>query len=93
MNQEYKVPISNSLIVFREEFDDWAILFDPQSGKAFGINPIASLIWKRLDGKHKLEAILREIKESLLDVPDNVESEINEFLSELVENGFAGYEL
>ena len=25
-------PIANPLIVLREEFDDWAILFDPDSG-------------------------------------------------------------
>ena len=31
-------PIANPLIVLREEFDDWAILFDPDTGDAFGLN-------------------------------------------------------
>ena len=28
-------PIANPLIVLREEFDDWAILFDPDTGDAY----------------------------------------------------------
>jgi hypothetical protein len=31
---EQKNPIANPLIVLREEFDDWAILFDPDTGSA-----------------------------------------------------------
>jgi SynChlorMet cassette protein ScmD len=92
MNQEEKVPIANSMVVFREEFDDWAILFDPDTGKAFGINPIASLIWKRLDGNHDAMSILNEIKDSFTDIPADIELHFREFLAELVKNGFAGYE-
>ena len=52
-------PIANPLIVLREEFDDWAILFDPDSGDAFGLNPIGVHIWKRLDGNHAVKDILK----------------------------------
>jgi hypothetical protein len=44
-------PVANPLIVLREEFDDWAILFDPDTGNAFGLNPTGVFIWKLLDGK------------------------------------------
>ena len=33
-------PVANSLVVLREEFDDWAVLFDPDTGSGFGINPM-----------------------------------------------------
>ena len=92
MNQEERVPIANSMVVFREEFDDWAILFDPDTGKAFGINPVAALIWKRLDGKHDALSILKEIKDSFSDVPVDIESNFKEFIQELIKNGFAGFE-
>jgi hypothetical protein len=40
------------MVVFREEFEDWAILFDPETGKAFGVNPA---------GARNLEQISRNI--------------------------------
>ena len=43
-------PIANPLVVLREEFDDWAILFDPDTGNAFGLNPTGVYLWKLLDG-------------------------------------------
>jgi SynChlorMet cassette protein ScmD len=92
MNQEEPVPIANSMIVFREEFDDCALLFDPYTGKAFGVNPVAALIWKRLDGNHSAKAILDEITEKFSDFPEDIESHLKDFIQELVKNGFAGYE-
>jgi SynChlorMet cassette protein ScmD len=87
------IPIANPMIVLREEFDDWAILFDPDTGKAFGINPVAASIWKLLDGKHTKNDIESAIRESYREVPSEMDSQIKEFLVELVEHGFAGYEV
>ena len=39
-------PIANPLAVLREEFDNWAILFDPATGNAFGLNPVGVLLRK-----------------------------------------------
>jgi SynChlorMet cassette protein ScmD len=92
MSKEKTVPIANSTIVFREEFDDWAIIFDPESGKAFGVNPVGALIWKSLDGKHDMSSIMNEIQNHFPDMPEDTELHIEEFLQELVKKGFAGYE-
>ncbi len=92
MNSEEKVPIANPMIVFREEFDDWAILFDPDTGKAFGINPVGASIWKQLDGKRSQNDIAAVIRGSFKGAPDDVNAHIKEFLQELVKSGFAGYE-
>ncbi len=32
------LPVANPSIVFREEFDDWALLFDPDTSESYGIN-------------------------------------------------------
>ncbi|NTV00789.1 MAG: PqqD family peptide modification chaperone, partial [Methanoregulaceae archaeon] len=50
-------PIRHPHIVLREEFDDWGLLFDPDQGIAYGINPVGIFIWKQLDGKHTPEEI------------------------------------
>ena len=86
-------PIANPLIVLREEFDDWAILFDPDTGDGFGLNPTSVFIWKRLDGKHTAQDILKELGETCEDVPENAEQEIKDFIKELVEKGYAGNKL
>jgi SynChlorMet cassette protein ScmD len=86
-------PVANSVLVLREEFDDWAVLFDPDSGDAFGLNPVGVFIWKRLDGTHTQADILRELREDCDSVPEDVESHIEEFVQDLVTRGFAGYEV
>lgn len=86
-------PIINPLIVFREEFDDWAILFDPDTGDGFGLNPVGAFIWKRLDGRHTLQDILEELRETCEDAPENAAQEIKDFIEELAGKGYAGYEV
>ena len=90
---EKNKPVANPLVVLREEFDDWAILFDPDSGSGFGLNPVSVFIWKRLDGKHTVQDILAELNENCEDVPDDAEDRIKDFIRDLVEQGLAGYEL
>ena len=87
-----KNPIANPVIVLREEFDDWAVLFDPDSGDAFGLNPVSVFIWKLLDGTHNDRDLLNKLLEKCKNVPEEVESDITEFVNDLVERGFVGYE-
>ena len=85
-------PLANPLIVFREEFDDWAILFDPDTGHAFGINPVSAFIWKLLDGKHTVGDILEELRHNCQEVPKEAETHIRKFIDDLMRNGLAGYQ-
>jgi SynChlorMet cassette protein ScmD len=85
-------PIANPLVVLREEFDDWAILFDPDTGHAFGLNPIGVFVWQRLDGKHTIQDILSELQDSCQEVPGEADSHVQEFIDHLLKNGLAGYE-
>ena len=64
MNKPKKTPIQNPLTVLRVEFDDWAILFDPDSAKTMGINPTGVAVWKLIDGRKGIEDVVEEIKES-----------------------------
>jgi SynChlorMet cassette protein ScmD len=90
--QDNDKPVANSLTVLREEFDDWAVLFDPDSGNAFGLNPVGVFIWKRLDGQHTIQDILKELHENCEDVPDEAEEHLRNLVQDLVERGLAGYE-
>jgi len=86
-------PLANSTIVLREEFDDWAILFDPDSGEGFGLNPVGVFIWKLLDGKHSLDDILKDLRENCEEVPDEAKEHLKNFIHDLKELGFVGYEI
>ena len=86
-------PVANPLIVLRVEFDDWGILFDPDTGDGFTINPVGIFIWKKLDGKHTLQDIITELKKECEEVPEDVEKDCKEFLEEVIKRGLAGYEV
>jgi SynChlorMet cassette protein ScmD len=87
-----KNPVANPLIVLREEFDDGAILFDPDTGNAFGLNPTGVFIWKLLDGKHGVEDIVKRLRDEAEDVPDDVGEHARQFIASLEHQGLAGYE-
>jgi SynChlorMet cassette protein ScmD len=86
-------PIANPIVVLREEFDDWGILFNPDTAYAVGTNPVGIAVWKRMDGKRSLEDIVSEINNSFADTPDAALKEIAAFVTTLIESGFAGLEL
>lgn len=86
-------PIANPIVVLREEFDDWAVLFNPDTADAVGTNPVGVAVWKRMDGKRSLEEIVSEVRKSFEDAPDAVFDEIAAFVNTLAENGFVGLEL
>jgi SynChlorMet cassette protein ScmD len=92
MNQTDK-PIINPIVVLREEFDDWAVLFNPDTADALGTNPVGVAVWKRMDGKRSIEDIVSEIKNSFEDTPDAALKEIAAFVNTLDEKGFVGLEV
>ena len=86
-------PIANPIVVLREEFDDWAILFNPDTAAAVGINPVGVSVWKGMDGKRSLEEIVLDIKTSFDDAPETALEEIAAFVDKLAGHGYVGYEL
>ncbi len=91
MNMSDK-PLANPDIVFREEFDDWAILFDPDTGDAFGMNPVSVFIWKQLNGINTIQDISDQLNAGCENTPENVHEHVEAFISELSDKGFAGLE-
>jgi SynChlorMet cassette protein ScmD len=86
-------PIANPVAVLREEFDDWAVLFNPDTADAVGINPVGVAVWKQMDGKRSLKEIVSEIKNNFEDVPDAALEDITAFVDTLTGHNFAGLEL
>ncbi len=86
-------PIANPVAVLREEFDDWAVLFNPDTAEAVGINPVGVAVWKLMDGRRSLEEIVSQISDHFDKVPGTVLEEVAVFVTQLTEGGFVGAEL
>ena len=85
-------PIVNPLVVLREEFDDWAVLFNPDTADAVGINPIGIVVWKKMDGTRTLADLVAQVRATFAEVPDSVNDEVSAFVDNLAQKGFVGYE-
>ena len=85
-------PVANPLAVLREEFDDWAVLFNPDTAEAVGLSPVGVAVWKQLDGRRSLEQIVRALEDDFSDVPEEALQHVQEFIAQLSTCGFIGYE-
>ncbi len=87
-----KKPLINPVVVLREEFDDWAVLFNPDTAEAVGINPVGIAVWKLMDGRQTVEQIVSKIQDRFSKVPGTAPEEISRFMADLQKRGFIGYE-
>lgn len=84
---------ANPSVILREEFDDWAVLFDPDTAEGYALNPVGVLIWKNLDGTRGLDEIAEIVRKNCEDTPTDVRDHCREFIDDLVRQGLAGYEV
>ena len=76
----------NPMAVCREEPDGTGCLFNPDSGKVFGLNATGLLIWKSLAEGDAPAAILPKLR--ALGAPEeSVAADLEEFLAALRKNG------
>lgn len=78
----------NPLIVFRREFDGSGILFNPDNGETFGLNPTSTFIWECLEKEMSNPDIVTALRTVAANVPERVDSELEEFLVSLRDKSF-----
>jgi len=82
-------PVLSPQVVLREESDDWAMLFDPSTGNAFGIDPVGVFIVKQLDGNKSIMEIVRGLGELFEAVPPEADKDAIELVDDLRRKGLA----
>lgn len=83
--------IGNPDVVLREEDEEGALLFNPDTNQVLVLNPTGLFVWKHCDGRHDLSSILAAIKEAFEEVPEaEVEAEVKDFVTQLQTKGFVG---
>ncbi len=87
-----RCPIANPMVIFREELDDWGVLFDPESNETFAVDPVSGFIWQLLDGKHNLTDILEKLKQACEDdLPADANQHLTSFIKSLEDKSLIGY--
>ena len=84
MSDKFK---NNPNIVFREEFDDWAVLFDPDTGKTCCLSPTGVFIWKQLDGTRSKDDILKALSTVCEEgLPEEAADDYDKFIEQLLDS-------
>ena len=80
----------NPTAVFRTEFDNSGILFNPESGAIFALNPTGKVIWQALaDGATDEAAALAKLSEACGgNLPPEAAADVKEFIAKLKAKGF-----
>jgi hypothetical protein len=74
-------------MVLREEGDEGAILFDPDTGAVRILNPTAAAIWKLLAEGRALPEVLAALPELFEDVDEDVQDQVLQLTGHLVRIG------
>ena len=85
--------IVNPDVVLRKEFDDWAVLFNPDTAEAIGINPVGVAIWELLARHSAIEEIVTALSHDFTDIPGSSREDIETFIADLAKRGFVGSEI
>jgi hypothetical protein len=83
--------MKNPDVVIREEDQDGVLLFNPDTDQILVLNQTAFFIWRQCDGTQTMADILRVVKDSFEDVPQNeVENHVTSYVNNMLASGFIG---
>jgi len=89
MTEQINLPTPDPQISLREEFDDWALLYNPDNGRSVGLTPTGVSIWQSLSAGKDLDGIIKALKEEFDPLPDDVLEDIKIFCDQITRAGFA----
>jgi hypothetical protein len=83
--------IRNPDVVLREEDEDGALLFNPDTNQVKVINATALFIWNHCDGKNSFLSIIEDIQTEFDQVPaDQVNQDVSDLIEDLIQSSFIG---
>ena len=81
-------PKVNPKIVLREEFENQAFLYDPDTGDTYPLNPVGAFVWKCLDGGCSIGQIVDKLNGEFDTGSSSVIEDLEAFFKDLRERGF-----
>ena len=89
ISMETKLTV-NPNMVLREEEDECALLFDPDSGSVSVLNLTAATVWKLLDGQRTLSEVMEVLRGEFENMDSNAEDQVLKLIQELRRTGALG---
>lgn len=89
MTESITFPTPYAQISLREEFDDWALLYNPDNGRSVGLTPTGVTLWQSLSEGKDLNGIIKALKEEFDPVPEDITEDIKAFCDQITRAGFA----
>ncbi len=90
-NMSNALYIRNPDVSLREETEDGAMLFNPDTSRIQIINPTGLFIWKQCDGTRTLDAIAQAMADEYEGAPlEDITADVRAFIDHMVQNGFIG---
>jgi len=81
----------NPDVVVKEEDEDGALVFNPDTDRILVLNPTGFFIWQQCDGSRTLAEIVQTVADNFTDIPhDEMENQVTTYVSEMVSAGFIG---
>jgi hypothetical protein len=75
----------NPQVVYRALAGEGGVLLHLESGAYHGLNEVGTLIWSLLDDEKTFDQLLAELRDQLVDPPDDLSGEVERFLADLRE--------
>ena len=76
----------NPQVVYRALAGEGGVLLHLESGAYHGLNEVGTLIWGLLDEDKTFDQLIAELRDHLLDPPDDLPGEVERFLADLRES-------
>ena len=81
----------NPDVIVKEEDEDGALVFNPETDRILVLNPTAFFVWKQCDGSRTMADIVQTVADKFEGVPqDEMESQVATYINEMVAASFIG---
>jgi antirestriction protein ArdC len=83
--------IKNPDVIVKEEDEDGALAFNPDTDKIIVLNHTAHFILEQCNGLNDMQNIVQAVKDNFDDVPEkNMSSQVEEYVEKMLSSGFIG---
>ena len=99
-NQELNILVSkfreiivNPAVIIRDDFEDFGIIYNPETDKSYSINQTGVEILKHIQSQTPIPEIADKIRENFSEVPDDISGRVDMFIKTLIDKGLLFYVL
>ena len=75
----------NPRVEYRNLAEEGAVLLHLDTASYHGMNPVGALVWRVCEGGATFDQILAALRSEIIDAPNSLEQDVEEFLTSMTE--------